>query len=86
MLEQGCLASDARLENISRNDFSKPYVQVDMLVKDIYGDSLDYKLRLGLPPELLASSFGKAKKTADRDDSSSFTDADVARSLLYMIR
>ena len=49
-----------------------------MLVKDIYGAESNYQ-SLGLPADLIASSFGKARSNKQ------FTDADAARSLLYMI-
>ena len=45
-----------------------------------------YVLLQGLPPDLIASSLGKviasSKESSDRTD---FSDADIARSLLYMI-
>ncbi len=53
-----------------------------MLVKDIYGDRNNYQ-SLGLPPDIIASTFGKAIHHPKA--SSEFTDADKARSLLYMI-
>jgi len=56
-----------------------------MLVKDIYGDRDNYQ-NLGLPADLLASTFGKAAQTAgDKDEPAAFSAADKARSLLYMI-
>ena len=53
--------------------------KVDMLVRDIYGEKDNYQT-LGLPADLIASSLGKVQR--DRSD---FADADIARSLLYMI-
>ncbi|CAB3381568.1 Hypothetical predicted protein [Cloeon dipterum] len=53
---------------------------LDMLVKDIYGG--DYEL-LGLPGDLIASSFGKAMHA--KKDSSEYSEADIARSLLFTI-
>lgn len=55
---------------------------VDMLVKDIYGDRQDYQ-SLGLPADLIASSMGKAIQSDS--DWKKFSKADIARSLLYMI-
>jgi len=55
--------------------------KVDMLVKDIYG--ADYSA-LGLPADLIASSFGNIIKLGDNQERQ-FTEADIARSLLYII-
>ncbi|XP_059469854.1 4'-phosphopantetheine phosphatase isoform X1 [Neocloeon triangulifer] len=60
---------------------------LDMLVKDIYGG--DYQL-LGLPGDLIASSFGKAMHAQIQKDKSSetgseYSEADIARSLLFTI-
>ena len=62
---------------------SPPPVQVDMLVKDIYGG--DYA-KLGLPGDLIASSFGKAMKSSSGHAEPFRPDeTDVARSLLFAI-
>ncbi|XP_018912276.2 4'-phosphopantetheine phosphatase isoform X1 [Bemisia tabaci] len=53
----------------------------DMLVKDIYGG--DYK-KLGLPADLIASSFGKVCPKRETGGAQ-YTDADLARSLLFTI-
>merc|ERR1719457_150295 len=56
---------------------------VDMLVKDIYG--ADYTA-LGLPADLIASSFGNIIKLGNVDTKDKpFSEADIARSLLYII-
>ncbi|XP_053997146.1 4'-phosphopantetheine phosphatase [Hylaeus anthracinus] len=55
---------------------------VDMLVKDIYGG--DYSSQ-GLPGELIASSFGKAMSYIDNKGQPTFSEADLARSLLLTI-
>lgn len=58
---------------------------VDMLVRDIYGG--DYKM-LGLPGDLIASSFGKAMhchKDRNFNADTQFSEADLARSLLFTI-
>lgn len=53
----------------------------DMLVRDIYGG--DYK-SLGLPGDLIASSFGKVCPKRDSGENSC-NEADLARSLLFVI-
>ncbi|XP_064455596.1 4'-phosphopantetheine phosphatase-like [Ornithodoros turicata] len=57
---------------------------VDMLVKDIYDG--DYRA-LGLTSDLIACSFGKAIRTLGDNGFSTqkFSEADIARSLLFMI-
>ncbi|XP_046465514.1 4'-phosphopantetheine phosphatase isoform X3 [Neodiprion pinetum] len=55
---------------------------VDMLVKDIYGG--DYTSH-GLPGDLIASSFGKAMSCNNNSGSQNFSEADIARSLLFTI-
>lgn len=54
-----------------------------MLVRDIYGG--DYS-SLGLPGDLIASSFGKAMNLKTEEaNQNNFTEADLARSLLFTI-
>ena len=76
---------DELLELASKGDHRK----VDMLVKDIYGERGEEYTSLGLPADLIASSLGKAihDGKADTTDGKgkAFNDADIARSLLYMI-
>ncbi|XP_042242173.1 4'-phosphopantetheine phosphatase-like isoform X3 [Homarus americanus] len=57
---------------------------VDLLVKDIYGG--DYSA-LGLTGGIIASSFGKAMHHGHtkNDDSPGFSEADIARSLLFTV-
>ncbi|XP_076171818.1 4'-phosphopantetheine phosphatase [Ptiloglossa arizonensis] len=55
---------------------------VDMLVKDIYGG--DYSSH-GLPGELIACSFGKAMSYVNNKGQPTFSEADLARSLLLAI-
>ncbi|KAK7080541.1 Pantothenate kinase 4 [Halocaridina rubra] len=57
---------------------------VDLLVKDIYGG--DYSA-LGLTGEIIASSFGKAMHNSHTkaDGSKDFSEADIARSLLFTV-
>eukprot|EP00095_Tigriopus_kingsejongensis_P003201 maker-scaffold50_size457468-snap-gene-0.18 protein:Tk03201 transcript:maker-scaffold50_size457468-snap-gene-0.18-mRNA-1 annotation:"hypothetical protein DAPPUDRAFT_327249" len=74
----GAKGFDELLELASRGD----HRQVDMLVKDIYGERQDYQ-SLGLPADLIASSLGKAIQSDG--ERHTFSDADIARSLLYMI-
>jgi len=52
---------------------------VDMSVGDIYGGSYD---SLGLPSQMIASSFGKLKSKESLDD---VDKNDISRSLLVMI-
>ena len=47
---------DELLDLATQGDFR----QVDMLVKDIYGDRGNEYTSLGLSPDIIASSFGKA--------------------------
>uniref|UniRef100_A0A6A7G058 4'-phosphopantetheine phosphatase n=2 Tax=Hirondellea gigas TaxID=1518452 RepID=A0A6A7G058_9CRUS len=54
---------------------------VDLLVKDIYGGAYS---ALGLPGDIIASSFGKAMHQGTVADKS-FSKADIARSLLYTV-
>ena len=59
-----------------------------MLVKDIYGERGEEYTSLGLPADLIAASLGKAihdGKAAEDGKAKAFNDADIARSLLYMI-
>ncbi|XP_063235013.1 4'-phosphopantetheine phosphatase isoform X2 [Bacillus rossius redtenbacheri] len=58
---------------------------VDMLVRDIYGG--DYEM-LGLPGDVIASSFGKAmlsRNDHNLNQGAQFSEADIARSLLFTI-
>jgi len=64
---------DELLALAERGDHRK----VDMLVKDIYGGDCT---SLGLPGDLIASSFGKAAANSEPYD-----EADIARSLLFAI-
>ncbi len=49
-----------------------------MLVKDIYGERQDYQ-SLGLPADLIASTFGKVIHGANSKEQELFSDADKAR-------
>ena len=76
----GASGFDELLEMATHGDFR----QVDMLVKDIYGDrNDDYTSTLGLSPTVIASSFGKA--IHQDTESPSWSKADMARSLLYLV-
>ncbi|XP_066588941.1 4'-phosphopantetheine phosphatase [Prorops nasuta] len=55
---------------------------VDMLVKDICGG--DYSSQ-GLQGDIIASSFGKAATSYNKDNQPMFSEADMARSLLFAI-
>jgi pantothenate kinase len=57
--------------------------KVDMMVGDIYGDNSDALEKLGLPSNLVASSFGKLV-TKD-DPAAGLKQEDLARALLLMI-
>lgn len=57
--------------------------KVDLLVGDIYGS--DYS-KLGLKASRIASSFGKVFKKGVRQSHDSFNSADIAKSLLFMVR
>ncbi|XP_063984374.1 4'-phosphopantetheine phosphatase [Diachasmimorpha longicaudata] len=69
---------DELLELAERGD----HRNVDMLVKDIYGG--DY-LSQGLSGDLIASSFGKAMSCNTVNGGKTYSEADVARSLLFTI-
>jgi type II pantothenate kinase len=62
-----------------RGDPSK----IDMLVGDIYGANSDALEKLGLPADLVASSFGKL--VAKDDPASGLNQEDIARALLLMV-
>jgi type II pantothenate kinase len=62
-----------------RGDPSK----VDMMVGDIYGKNSDALEKLGLPSDLVASSFGKLVSKAD--PASGIKQEDLARALLLMV-
>jgi type II pantothenate kinase len=62
-----------------RGDPSK----VDMMVGDIYGENSDALEKLGLPSNLVASSFGKL--VAKDDPAAGLKQEDLARALLLMI-
>ncbi|KAI9318106.1 pantothenate kinase [Dichotomocladium elegans] len=55
---------------------------VDLLVGDIYGS--DYS-KLGLKASRIASSFGKVFKQGIRQSQDSFSQADISKSLLFMV-
>ena len=57
--------------------------KVDMLVGDIYGKKSDALEKLGLPSNLVASSFGKL--AAKEDPAAGLNQEDLARALLLMI-
>jgi len=62
-----------------RGDPSK----VDMMVGDIYGENSDALEKLGLPADIVASSFGKL--VAKRDPAAGLKQEDLARALLLMV-
>jgi type II pantothenate kinase len=62
-----------------RGDPSK----IDMLVGDIYGPNSDALEKLGLPADLVASSFGKL--VAKDDPAAGLVQEDIARALLLMV-
>ena len=62
-----------------RGDPSK----VDMMVGDIYGQDSDALEKVGLPPNLVASSFGKL--VAKSDPAKGVKQEDLARALLLMV-
>jgi type II pantothenate kinase len=62
-----------------RGDPSK----VDLMVSDIYGDKPEALEKMGLAPDLVASSFGKL--VAKDDPASGLKEEDIARALLLMI-
>mmetsp|Transcript_33269 Transcript_33269/g.38525 ORF Transcript_33269/g.38525 Transcript_33269/m.38525 type:complete len:902 (+) Transcript_33269:145-2850(+) len=55
----------------------------DMMVGDIYGDNPEALSKLGLPSNIVASSFGKL--VAKQDPASGLKQEDLARALLLMI-
>ena len=64
---------------VERGDPSK----VDMMVGDIYGANTDALEKIGLPSNLVASSFGKL--VAKEDPAQDLKQEDLARALLLMI-
>lgn len=56
--------------------------KVDMSVADIYGGGYD---DIGLPGDLLASSFGKLKDLNEGDIGSKVTGGDITKSLITMV-
>ena len=62
-----------------RGDPSK----VDLMVSDIYGGKPEVLQKMGLAPDLVASSFGKL--VAKDDPASGLKEEDIARALLLMI-
>lgn len=57
--------------------------KVDMMVGDIYGNNPDALEKLGLPSDIVASSFGKLVAKADPADG--LRQEDLARALLLMV-
>jgi len=57
--------------------------KVDMMVGDIYGNNKEGLEKLGLPADIVASSFGKL--VAKLDPASGLEESDLARALLLMI-
>ncbi|EEC45724.1 predicted protein, partial [Phaeodactylum tricornutum CCAP 1055/1] len=57
--------------------------KVDMMVGDIYGNKSDALEKLGLPSNLVASSFGKL--VAKDDPANGLKEEDLARALLLMV-
>ena len=57
--------------------------KVDMLVGDIYGDNPEALEKLGLPADIVASSFGKL--VAKEDPAKDLKQEDLARALLLMV-
>ncbi len=57
--------------------------KVDMMVGDIYGENSDALEKLGLPSNVVASSFGKL--VAKEDPAAGLEQEDLARALLLMI-
>ncbi|KAL3848608.1 hypothetical protein ACJMK2_019457 [Sinanodonta woodiana] len=79
----GAKTFDELLELAERGD----HRTVDMLVKDIYGGAYS---NIGLPGDVIASSFGKAARSPKDSDSKKiseplFKEEDMARSLLLAI-
>jgi pantothenate kinase len=57
--------------------------KVDMMVGDIYGTNSDALEKLGLPANIVASSFGKL--VAKEDPAEGLTQEDLARALLLLV-
>lgn len=70
---------EAVMKLAERGDPSK----VDMMVGDIYGKNSDALEKIGLPSNLVASSFGKL--VAKRDPAVGLKQEDLARALLLMV-
>jgi type II pantothenate kinase len=70
---------EAVIKLAERGDPSK----VDMMVGDIYGNNSDALDKIGLPSNLVASSFGKL--VAKNDPAAGVKQEDLARALLLMV-
>jgi type II pantothenate kinase len=74
-----CEDFDDVMQLAERGDPSK----VDMMVGDIYGRNSDALEKIGLPSNLVASSFGKL--VAKEDPAADLKEEDLARALLLMV-
>jgi len=80
------LTGEQGFDNLLELAIQGDFRNCDMLVKDIYGSRDSEYTSLGLSSTLIASSFGKAISVdCSQPDKKPFSDADMARSLLYLV-
>jgi len=78
------LTNEHSFEDVKKLSHQGKSENIDLLVGDIYGDDAEAYKTLGLTPDIIASSFGKAA-TAENLEPGTFKNEDIIRSLMFMI-